>query len=531
MTDTSNIAAKVLEREAEDRQALALLLDQALSRDDKLLVERTQMGGAEAYIGSVELAWVDSRVGLAENLPLLRDRPRDEKGHIEMNADTIDLIMQRPIDWTREYELAEYLIKSPNHKFPPILVVVTRDWVDNDNADEWGKDGRAVRSSTDFEGLDNARRVGLLDLSSKNTIYALDGQHRVIGIGGLIDLLKTSQIQPKRKDGKTTGDPVKLEELLDRYGLTRPQVQAIPQERIGVEFIPTVIAGETREEARHRVASIFVHVNKTTAPLSVGELAQLDQDYGFAIVARRQAVAHDFLKVKSGRKARVNFNSATIAPKATVLTTLQTLKEMAERYVGADDRYGSWALDKRKTISTRPSDKDLDAATVTFGELLTHMAGLPSYAELDRGSDTGPFRRFPFEKDPGQGHMLFRPIGQIALAQAVGHLHHQHDPAISLDEIFNKFASYDAGGGFRMDDPSSLWYGVLYDPLKQKMLVSGRDLAARLLQYLVAGLGHPDERESLRSALAKARRTEGRKSRDFDGKEADSDKIQLPPIL
>src|SRR5437763_1549150 len=99
---TTDIAAEVLERDARDRQALALLLDQALSRNDKILVERTQMGGAEAYLGSIDLAWVGSKVGLAHELPLFRDRELDEKGHIKIDATTIDLVLQRPIDWSRQ---------------------------------------------------------------------------------------------------------------------------------------------------------------------------------------------------------------------------------------------------------------------------------------------------------------------------------------------------------------------------------------------------------------------------------------------
>lgn len=529
MTD---IATQVLERDAKDRQALALLLDKALSRDDKLLVERTQMGGTEAYIGSVDLAWVHSHVGLAQQLPLLRDKIDKETGRLEIDASTIDLVLQRPIDWSRQAVLATYLATTATHKFPPILVVVTRDWVDNPDADEWDKDGRAVRSVVDFEALDNARRVGLLDVSSKYSVFALDGQHRLIGIGGLMDLLKNSRLQPQSKEGKPKGDVIGLDELLEEYELSRAQVLSIPQERIGVEFVPAVIAGETREEARHRVSSIFVHVNLTAAPLTDGQLAQIDQDNGFAIVARRQAVAHDFLKAKSGRKPRVNFNSSTIAPKATVLTTLQTLKKMAERYIGADSRYDGWSPVKKRTVPIRPSDEHLDEATAEFGKFLDRLAQLPSYQELERGADTGAFRRFSHEKNPGKAHMLFRPVGQIALAQAVGYLHLQRDPQMSLDDIFKKVKDYDAAGGFRMDEPGSLWWGVLYDPLKRRMLESGRDLAARLLQYIVGGgLPSDDEREKLRAALAEARRTEDEKARDFDGKEVPITAIKLPAVL
>jgi DGQHR domain-containing protein len=449
-----------------------------------------------------------------------------------INAESIDLILQRPIDWSRQAVLATYLATTKTHKFPPILVVLSKDWVDNPEADEWGGDGRAVRSVADFSALDNSRRVGLLDTSPEYNMFALDGQHRLIGIRGLMQLIRESRLQPQTKEGKPKGEVIELDELLDEQGLSRPQVQALSQERIGIEFISAVMAGETREEAHDRVASIFVHVNMTAAPLSEGQLAQLDQDNGFAIVARQQAVSHELLKSKPGRKPRVNFNSSTVAPKATVLTTLQTLKEMVERYIGADPRFDGWKPAKKRHIANKPPNDELEDAAHIFVQFLDHLAELPSYQEIERGADTGTFRRFSHEKNPGEGHMLFRPIGQIALAQAVGYLHFQRVPAASLDDIFKKLKQYDDNGGFRMDDPSSLWYAVLYDPLKKRMSTSGRDLAARLLQYVVGGgLQDEKERETLRSALAQARATENGMARGFDGKEVPLAAINLPPVL
>ena len=53
---TADIASQILERENQERQALALLLDRHLARNDQLIVQKTQMGATEAFIGSVTLA-------------------------------------------------------------------------------------------------------------------------------------------------------------------------------------------------------------------------------------------------------------------------------------------------------------------------------------------------------------------------------------------------------------------------------------------------------------------------------------------
>ncbi len=157
------------------------------------------------------------------------------------------------------------------------------------------------------------------------------------------------------------------------------------------------------------------------------------------------------------------------------------------------------------------------------------MSKLPSYAALANGMTTGEFRRFKEEGQGGMGHMLFRPIGQIALAQALGQLVFARQPSMSLSEAFKRLAEFDKDGGFEMERPLSLWYMVLYDPQKKRMLVSGRDLAARLLVYMVGGgIVDAAEREKLREDLQTAR-TFNDKIIGFDDKPVS--KIKLPPPL
>ncbi|HAA30037.1 MAG TPA: hypothetical protein DCE56_23060, partial [Cyanobacteria bacterium UBA8553] len=59
--------------------------------------------------------------------------------NIEIDAETIEEIQQRPLDWSRQATLAQYLAARKHHKFPPVLVVMNQPWVDNPQAAEWGK--------------------------------------------------------------------------------------------------------------------------------------------------------------------------------------------------------------------------------------------------------------------------------------------------------------------------------------------------------------------------------------------------------
>jgi hypothetical protein len=81
-----------------------------------------------------------------------------------------------------------------------------------------------------------------------------------------------------------------------------------------------------------------------------------------------------------------------------------------------------------------------------------------------------------------------------------------------------------------MEYPQSLWYGVLYDPNKKRVQVSGRELAAKLLIYILGGVQEQMERAELRRALADARTVEN-KTIGFDGQLVEPKQVGLPIIL
>jgi hypothetical protein len=101
----------------------------------------------------------------------------------------------------------------------------------------------------------------------------------------------------------------------------------------------------------------------------------------------------------------------------------------------------------------------------------------------------------------------------------------------SLKDIFKKLRKFDLEGRFSgMEYPQSLWYGVLYDPNKKRVQVAGRDLAAKLLIYILGGIQDQMERAELRRALADARTIED-KTIGFDGKFVEPKAVGLPSIL
>lgn len=529
------LTSEVLQRENQERQALSMLLDKYTTRKDKLFVQSVEMGGTQSYIGAVTLEWFAERVRFASQLPLFRDKIDPVTKKVIIDRDTVDEVLQRPIDYSRQAVLAQYLAARPKHKFPPVLVVVNQPWVDIKEADEWGSDGAALRSSADFTPLDSTGKFGNLDISDDIQIYALDGQHRLLGVQGLMELIKHGRLAVKDKTGKpkASGD-ITIEDLEERFSIQNSELQQLGKELIGIEFISAVVPGETRDEAKRRVRSIFVHVNKMASPLTAGQLHQLDDDNGFALVAKRVSTSHPFFTGGDGK--RVNWENNTISTRSLNFTTLQALTEMVRGLIGNSSNYKKWIPSEKGLIPMRPEEAELESAIDLFSQYIDHFQSLPSVKRYVQGTVVTILRNFEGEiqdengNNIGEGNMLFRPVGQTALATAVGVL---RDEGASLDSIFKKIVKYESQGGFSgIDKPSSIWYGVLFDPSKKRMSISGETLSTRLMIYLFGG-GIADEglREQLRADLASARENDG-VFKQFDGSTTTKQaEITLPPPL
>lgn len=87
-----------------------------------------------------------------------------------------------------------------------------------------------------------------------------------------------------------------------------------------------------------------------------------------------------------------------------------------------------------------------------------------------------------------------------------------------------------------MGTSHSVWYGVLYDPMKKRIQVSGKKLASRLFVYLLGGVEDDFEKAEIRRALAEARTikdaaTNMEKTIDFQGNFVKPKSVGLPDIL
>lgn len=531
-TDTDLATFDFDEIERKKTEMVQRILLDRLRGQSRFLVQRLEMGRSASYIGGVSFRWIAQNLQLFTQLPLFKKYVDAATNKFKLDEESAQDLQQRAPNWLRQPMMALYLFRQPRRKFPPMLVVVQEHWVDDPGAKEWDEGGRATRTSMPLEPLTPDASVAVLDLAKGVTSYVIDGSHRFLGIKGLEELTMTGQLLEKKADGSPGKKSHHKDELMERFKIQDADIAGIMDESMGVEFIPAVLKGETREEARIRVRSVFVHVNKTAQPPTKGEVAILDEDNGFAIVAKRVAFNHKLFRKDHGGD-RVNWKTTALPSNSPWITTSVTIIAMVEEYLKPTGDYAAWIPASAKEIPFRPTEQDISHAVNVMTELLTRINDLPVFKEVASGTRIDTLREFSGSKEPGRGHLLMRPIGQQILAGALGHMHnHPNGPQESLNKLFTRLAAYDREGGFEgINSISSPWYGVTYDPYRGTMATDRKQTAILLLRHLLHDALSPEQRDELLDELRAARHVtvdDVTMAYDWDGSTISPDRLKLP---
>ena len=537
MTDNKKLAkinTDIEDEEKRHQEALQFLLNKQKKKEGHLFALTVEMGLGKSYLTSVSLQWVAGRVRFAFQLPIF-------DGGIQALEKPGDYIQQRRPDWRRQLPMTTYLAARRNHKFPPLLLVAYQNWMYEKSSTNWDDKGKAKQDALNVIPLDS--KAAYVDLDVEDTQYfALDGQHRLMGIKGLHDLLDGSLIARKQDGSPSSASTITLEEIEEELDITAGTLpKNIMSETIGIEIIPGVIKGETLKEAVSRLRNIFVDVNQNARRMSDSELALLDENDGFRIIARNLMVTHTLF---DGEK-RVDDKGSQLNEKSEAYTTLDTLAECSKRYLGQFAQFGKWSLPIlgiKDAGFLRPKDEELRDAGEKMGSYFDEMAKLPSHKAMIQGEKASDMRKRRDEDEDKRHHVLFRPIVQQALAAAVSLLQNERD--MDLKDIMSRLANHDNGGpDLCLSEPASPWYGVVYDPLN-KVIRRGKvfDLCVDMFTYLLGrGFSDEEQRDALKKAFFKSRKTtpeenvgEGKdadlegKATDLEGNPVTFDKFDLP---
>jgi len=344
----------------------------------------------------------------------------------------LSALIQRGIS-ERTKGITEYLLTS-EHRFLGGLVVAA-----------WGGEPQYTRLAMDdpdgiLHGLD--RGFGVLTFDGTQQYFALDGQHRLKAI--------------------------------------KEAIRQNPD--IGKEDICVLIVTHyDSAEGRKRTRRLFSNINRNAKPMGVGENIALDEDDGFAILARRLLEEHSLLKrdgrvkviVSAGEGGELTLAKGNVSktdPKA--LTTLTALYDMLQ-HLGVDQPSAM----KNRTL--RPSDETLDEVYKVLSgrldELLIHCGNIRQRLEA---AVSARDLRSPKGQE-GSGHPFMRPVVQKAVAKVTVRI--LAEGQLSWPVIMQRIAQLE----WRMD--SAPWEAV-FSTEGAKMLTGkeNTELLANLLRIHIA---------------------------------------------
>ena len=502
--------------EENRREILSTLLGQTMARNGQFLAFASSMGRTAQGNGTQGVAvpsftvlhsleWISQNIKLGSEMPFMENKIDRETGRMVVDHSNADEIKQRAPDWTRQAALAAYL-GQPQRKFGPIMAVISPEWVEQPNHGNWDEHGRARCTAAEFKPLEPNGNVGMLTLDNMR-VYALDGQHRVLGMRGLRELRDLGFLQMRSKDGSPQSKQLGRDEFFKNSGLTVEMLQSIFSETLSVEYTPAVVVGETHAEATRRIRRTFIAINSYAKKTDKGENILLDETDGFAIVARRVAVHHPLFD-GGGMKQRVNWKGTSI-PNGRIpfITTLSTVQEIAEIFLPATlpKIVRKWKASLSGMVPLRPSDEELEAGYTSLTEFFDFVNQMPVFQRLKEvppNEETvflEKWREFPKFNSKGasvdgtsgfRGHLLLRPLGQIILAKAVRELvspTERDGDGLTMNTIFRRLSALDREDGFEAHRPRNVWWGVTYNPETTRILNKGKSWGHMLLVQLVSG--------------------------------------------
>jgi len=406
----------------------------------KIPAIRAQIGTWVYYSSALSFAQVDARVEKAGkelfNSKVLRDR------------------LQRSI--TENYKRIANYISNQDERFFNSLVLAVYD-----GDPQW----EAVR--LEYDNGDEFYDLGILTFTGDETIFPVDGQHRVEGIRAAIK------------------DNAHLEN----------------------EKVPVVFIGHRNDsDGTKRARRMFSTLNRYAKPVSLGDVIALDEDDIVAIACRELLeecpfFVGDRILVSKNKAISVRDNQFT-----TIITLYECNMELLWLYISNKKVYdaesGKEIVSKNKKIETylrfRPSEEDITEFTKLCSDfwvaISEHFCELKEYKNQNT-PDSSQYR------NRQGGSLFFRPTALLSLVKTFVFL------KIKWNCCFEE--TFQAVEKFPMELDSDMWKYILWNPTKGTMITTNNAIVKSLLLYCVdKTLLDSREIESLISSLQDARQTD-----------------------
>lgn len=445
---------------------------------------RAKMGNWVYYVTFLQMGEIAKRIELAEDI-----HP----------SSTLKEMIQRQIT-DRADPIAEYLLNQPQRFFNSLIVGVYG------GSPNWCELAIGTNRLFDSESLPLYLEgaLGILQLDGRETLFAIDGQHRVEGIKKALE---------EDKDLKT--------------------------DEVSVIFV----AHRTEDEGMERTRRLFTTLNRHAKPVQKSEIIALDEDDTIAIITRglvekyplfsddhlfstqveqdnhlEKQSMFDLIREKFHHNGIILSESVTVSVKKENTVWLIIDNEHQQTYTvrREKNKLGTYyqRISTAKTKSISPRDSNSITSIITLYDVLEIMLRekgknwhkfkklrpKPSivseyYNQAVQFWDTmieyfPPLKEFK-ETPPGKnvvgqyrntlgGNLLFRPVGLEIVTSVIKET---TNSGISEEEAIKLVSNAP------MELANEPWVGLLWDKINQRMLTAptNKKVAKQLLFHSIGG--------------------------------------------
>lgn len=376
---------------------------------------RCHMGRWTYYAAGMRLQDVAARIKLAEDIHESR---------------SLNELIQRALS-KRANEITEYLVTKKEDRFFNAIVVGVYggepEWFDLRVEENPILDPDEIPAYV-------TESLGILRLSGTEQLFAIDGQHRVVGIRQAVE----------------------------------------EDDSLGNEQITALFVAHQRTQAGlARTRRLFTTLNRYAKPVSKKDVIALDEDDTVAIVTRRLVDAHPLFHDKVSASHTKSIPVGNRDQFTTIVALYDSLDAYLRARAGAKPR--EWSKFKRYRRPDNEIDENFEAAQTLFAALIDRFPELEEMASFPPGAEVaGKYR------NREGGHLLFRPIGLFILVDALGVFLGEQ---ISLEQALDRIARVP------MALAKAPWVGLLWDSTNRRMITrsENRRAATQVLYYGAGG--------------------------------------------
>lgn len=367
--------------------------------------------------------------------PQYRIKSVDEVEEI-YSKNGVSNLLQRVYNPKRLTPIKNYLLNQPDRYINNLTVGIfggSPDWIDLE-----------ITSTNNDLPADRipivAAQIGLISFDGSETLFVLDGQHRLKG-------LRSAFIE-------------------------KPEVVEDD------DVVCTLIIHSATDKGRQRTRRLFSTINRQAVPVSKGENILLDEDDVSAIVTR--AMIEDYPRFK-GKEIITLSKSANIGKskdEQKCLTSVVTLYSINEALLDHKEIYPK--IDG-KLVRIRPQDKTTisNATNKVFHYWDLFFSVFPEAED---------FITLPSEKRielrKAGGPICLRPIVQLAVFEILAEQKSSHMITVKRLQTLPKEVSH------------PFWHYIAWDPIKNTMLFN-RSLVRVFIKYKTGMLISERERKGL----------------------------------